>query len=65
MKIYTRWTVRYQTEKIACSFTEDYKLSLWLRVECSLSEVHAELGNIPKDSAKEIAAKANLGPCKT
>lgn len=55
---------RYQTEKMARLFTEDYKLSLWLRVEAVLAEVHAELGNIPKDSAKEIAAKANLDHVK-
>ena len=51
---------RYQTQKMARLFTEDYKLSLWLKVESVLAEVHAELGNIPKDAAKEIAAKANL-----
>ncbi len=50
---------RYQTEKMARLFTEKYKLELWLKVEAVLAEVHAELGNIPKEAAREIAEKAN------
>ncbi|MFO7794900.1 MAG: adenylosuccinate lyase [Promethearchaeati archaeon] len=50
---------RYRT-KIADLFTEDQKLENWLKVEAVLAKVHAELGNIPIDAAKEIDKKANL-----
>ncbi|MFW9940149.1 MAG: adenylosuccinate lyase [Candidatus Thorarchaeota archaeon] len=50
---------RYRTE-IADLFTEEKKLENWLKVEGVLAEVHAELGNIPKEAAKEIKKKANL-----
>jgi adenylosuccinate lyase len=50
---------RYKTE-IADLFTEEKKLENWLKVEAVLAQVHAELGNIPKDAAKEIEKKANL-----
>ncbi|MHA2393643.1 MAG: adenylosuccinate lyase [Promethearchaeota archaeon] len=50
---------RYRTE-IATLFTEEKKLENWLKVEAVLAEVHAELGNIPLDAAKEIKKKANL-----
>jgi adenylosuccinate lyase len=50
---------RYRTE-IAELFTEEKKLENWLKVEAVLAEVHAELGNIPKNAAKEIQKKANL-----
>jgi adenylosuccinate lyase len=50
---------RYRTD-IAELFTEDKKLENWLKVEAVLAKAHAELGNIPKEAAKEIALKANL-----
>ncbi|TFF93634.1 MAG: adenylosuccinate lyase, partial [Promethearchaeota archaeon] len=50
---------RYRTD-IAEIFTENQKLENWLKVEAVLAKVHAELGNIPKDAAKEINKKANL-----
>ena len=50
---------RYRTE-IADLFTEEKKLENWLKVEGILAEVHAELGNIPKEAAKEIRKKASL-----
>ncbi|MHA1985908.1 MAG: adenylosuccinate lyase [Promethearchaeota archaeon] len=50
---------RYRTE-IANLFTEEKKLENWLKVEAVLAEVHAELGNIPKEAADEINRKANL-----
>lgn len=50
---------RYRTE-IADLFTEEKKLENWLKVEAILAEVHAELGTIPKNAAKEIQKKANL-----
>lgn len=54
---------RYRT-KIAELFTEDKKLENWLKVEAVLAEVHAELGNIPQNAAKEIIKKANLNYVK-
>ena len=50
---------RYRTE-IANLFTEEMKLEKWLKVEAVLAQVHAELGNIPKEAATEINRKANL-----
>jgi len=50
---------RYRTD-IANLFTEEKKLENWLIVEAVLAEVHAELGNIPKEAAEEIKRKANL-----
>ena len=50
---------RYRTE-IADLFTEEKKLENWLKVEGILAEAHAELGNIPKETAKEIRKKASL-----
>ena len=50
---------RYRTE-IANLFTEEMKLEKWLKVEAVLAQVHAELGNIPKEAAAEINRKANL-----
>ncbi|MFX1337211.1 MAG: adenylosuccinate lyase [Promethearchaeota archaeon] len=44
---------RYRTE-IAKLFTEEKKLQNWMLVESVLAKVHAELGNIPKEAAKEI-----------
>ena len=54
---------RYRTE-IADLFTEEKKLENWLKVEAILAEVHAELGNIPQNAAKEIQKKANLNYVK-
>ncbi len=50
---------RYRTD-IADLFTEERKLEYWLKVEGVLAEVHGELGNIPKEAAKEIKKKASL-----
>jgi len=50
---------RYRTE-IANLFTEEKKLENWMKVEAVLAKVHAKLGNIPKDAAEEISAKANI-----
>jgi adenylosuccinate lyase len=50
---------RYRTD-IADLFTEEKKLENWLKVEGVLAEVHAELGNIPKEAAEEIQRKTNL-----
>ena len=44
---------RYRTE-IAQLFTEEKKLQNWMLVESVLANIHAELGSIPKEAAKEI-----------
>jgi adenylosuccinate lyase len=54
---------RYRTD-IASLFTEDKKLENWLKIEAVLAEVHAQLGDIPKEAAEEIKAKANLNYVK-
>jgi len=54
---------RYRTD-IASIFTEDKKLENWLKVEAVLAKIHARLGNIPKEAAEEITAKANLNYVK-
>jgi len=50
---------RYRTE-MANIFTEEKKLENWLKIEAVLAQVHAELSNIPQESAQEINKKANL-----
>ncbi|MFX1312779.1 MAG: adenylosuccinate lyase, partial [Promethearchaeota archaeon] len=50
---------RYRTD-IATLFTEEKKLENWMKVEAALAQVHADLGNIPEETAKEITKKANI-----
>ncbi|MFX0038631.1 MAG: adenylosuccinate lyase [Promethearchaeota archaeon] len=54
---------RYRTE-MAFLFTEEKRLENWLKVEAALAQIHAELGNIPKNAADEISKKANLNYVK-
>ena len=54
---------RYRTE-IADLFTEEKKLENWMKVEAVLAQVHAKLGNIPKEAADEISKKANIKDVK-
>ena len=54
---------RYRTE-IAELFTEEKKLENWMKVEAVLAQVHAKLGNIPKEAAEEISKKANIKDLK-
>lgn len=51
---------RYSTREMLQIFSEEAKISRWLKVEAALAEVQAELGLIPKEAAKEISKKANL-----
>jgi adenylosuccinate lyase len=51
---------RYNTKEMRELFTEEAKLQNWLDVEAALAKAHAELGNIPKSAAEEIAKKASL-----
>lgn len=50
---------RYCSEDMTAVFEEEAKLQKWLDVEASLARAHAQLGNIPKAAAAEIAKKAD------
>jgi adenylosuccinate lyase len=50
---------RYYSKEMKNVFEEESKLQFWLDVESALTKVHAKLGNIPKEAAKEIEKKAN------
>ena len=51
---------RYGRDEIKSIFAEESKLLALLNVEASLAKAHADVGNIPRDAANEIAAVANL-----
>ncbi|MHA1131319.1 MAG: adenylosuccinate lyase [Candidatus Helarchaeota archaeon] len=51
---------RYFTKEMRELFSEEAKLQNWLNVEAALAKAHAEVGNIPKYAADEIAKKATL-----
>ncbi len=51
---------RYFTKDMREIFTEHAKLQNWLDVEAALAKAHAEVGNIPKVAAEEIAKKAKI-----
>ncbi|HUY00953.1 MAG TPA: adenylosuccinate lyase [Candidatus Deferrimicrobium sp.] len=51
---------RYFNKEMRDLFTEEAKLQNWLDVEAALAKAHAEVGNITRDKAEEIARKANL-----
>lgn len=51
---------RYGRNEIKKIFSEESRLSYWLKVESALAKAHAHLGNIPEESALEIERKANL-----
>ncbi len=50
---------RYGSDEMRKIFEIENKLNLMLKVEAALAKAHAELGNIPKESAEEIEKKAN------
>jgi len=50
---------RYCSDEMREVFEEEAKLQTWLDVEASLAKAHAQLGNIPKAAAAEIAKKAD------
>ncbi|NYT12144.1 MAG: adenylosuccinate lyase [Methanomassiliicoccales archaeon] len=51
---------RYGRDDIKSIFAEESRLLALLKVEVSLAKAHAEVGNIPREAASEIARKANL-----
>jgi len=50
---------RYYYPKMKAIFEEDRKLNYWLIVEAALAYAQAEVGNIPKEAAKQIEEKAD------
>jgi len=50
---------RYCSDEMTAVFDEEAKLQKWLDVEAALARAHAQLGNIPKAAASEIAKKAD------
>jgi len=53
---------RYGHPEMISIFEEEYRHSLWLKVEVAVAEAQAELGLIPKEAAKDIqsTAKPNI-----
>lgn len=49
---------RYGRDEIRKIFSEEYRLSLLLRVEAALARAQAAVGNIPEEAAAEIASRA-------
>lgn len=47
-------------ERISRIFTDEHRLQLWMDVEAALAKCQAEMGIIPEQAAKDIAAKADV-----
>jgi len=52
---------RYYHPEMRSLFTEEARLQRWLDVEAALAWAHAEVGDIPREAAEEIARKAKVG----
>ncbi len=50
---------RYGSPEMRRIFDEEYRLQLILNVEGAVAYAHSEVGNIPKEAAKEIIKKAS------
>jgi len=50
---------RYGRKEVRAIFDEENKLQRLLDVECALAKAHADVGNIPKEAAKEIESKCS------
>ncbi|MFH0863210.1 MAG: adenylosuccinate lyase [Candidatus Altiarchaeota archaeon] len=50
---------RYGRKEVKALFEEERKLQYVLDVEAALARAHAEVGDIPKEAAREISAKAS------
>ncbi len=50
---------RYGSQEMRRIFEEEARLQRLLDVEAALAKAHAELGNIPREAAEEIARKAS------
>ncbi len=51
---------RYTRPEMARIWTEERKFETWLEIELTVCDVLAELGEIPKEAAEEIRAKARF-----
>ena len=51
---------RYTREKMGALWSEEYKYQTWLQVEILACEAWAELGEIPRDAARQIKEKARI-----
>jgi len=51
---------RYTRPEMARIWTEERKFETWLEIELAVCDVLAELGEIPKEAAEEIRAKARF-----
>jgi adenylosuccinate lyase len=49
---------RYGNQEMIEIFQESYRHGLWLKIEAAVASAQAQLGIIPKDAAKDIAATA-------
>jgi len=49
---------RYSTPEMAAIWTDDARMTAWLRVELAVCEAWARLGRIPEDALAEIKSKA-------
>ena len=50
---------RYGRPEVKAIFEEENKLQRLLDVECALVKAHADVGNIPKEAAKEVEKKCS------
>src|SRR2546421_11972208 len=51
---------RYTLPEMGALWSEQNKFQKWLDVEIAVSEVHAEMGRIPRDALEQIKARANF-----
>jgi len=51
---------RYTREKMGALWSEEHKYQTWLQVEILACEAWAELGEIPRDAARQIKEKARI-----
>ncbi len=55
---------RYTLPEMGRIWEEKNKLACWLEVEIAVAEVMAEMGQIPKEAAATIRAKASVDPAR-
>jgi adenylosuccinate lyase len=53
---------RYTRPEMGKIWTEENKYNIWLEIEILAVEAQAELGEVPKEAAKEIREKAKCNP---
>ena len=53
---------RYTLPEMGALWTEEAKFQAWLDVELAVCDVHAEMGTIPRDDARQIRERATERP---